>query len=224
MTFQDDDQATLDQVLGQTDHLLGEDGDVHAQRLVQAATLRVQRDGGYFHPDPSDNCTSATYEAVLRVDPNLVPEFTPEVTDRIWSKLEAVLRGRGREDVFGLVVAAAVPPLPEVGDDWRARAEQAAAEASVNNQARRERSRGGHPERDGLTLASRAKAAVYDVLVELQRAWPQHNTIAIAPLPGLKLRDAGVRKGLPCARQRPRRRDRGRRRAPLRHHPQGGRR
>jgi len=193
VSFQDDDATTLDLVLGQAHHLLGDDGDVHAQQLVQSATLRVQRDGGYFNPIPGDNWTDATYEAVLCVEPNVVPEFTPEVTDRIWSKLEAVLRGRDRIDVFGLVVEANVPPLPEIGEDWRAGAAHAAAEVPPSNQARRERAHGGHPERDGLTLASRAEAVVYDALAELQRSCTRHRTIAVAPLPGVKLRDAGVR-------------------------------
>jgi hypothetical protein len=69
----DDDHATLGLVLGQTHHLLGEDGDVHVQRLGQAATLRVQRDGEIYHPMPGDNWDQPSYEAVLCVDPNLVP-------------------------------------------------------------------------------------------------------------------------------------------------------
>lgn len=193
MSFRDDDHATLDLVLGQTHHLLGEDGDLHAQRLVQAAALHVQRDGGIYYPMPNDNWDEPSYEAVLCVDPNLAPEFTAEVTGRIWAKLEPVLRGRNRTDVFSLVVEENVPPLPQVGEDWRARAMQAAAVTPPTNQARRERVDGGHPERDGLVFASRAEAIVYDTLVELQRARPQHQTFAVAPLAGVKLRDAGVR-------------------------------
>jgi hypothetical protein len=34
---------------------------------------------------------------------------------------------------------------------------------------------------------------VYDTLVALQRARPRHQTFAVAPLPGVRLRDAGVR-------------------------------
>jgi hypothetical protein len=39
---------------------------------------------------------------VFEVEPSLVSEFTGEITARIWSKLEMVLRRHGREDVFGL--------------------------------------------------------------------------------------------------------------------------
>ena len=126
------------------------------------------------------------------VDPNALPEFTPEVRDRIWSKVEAVLRGRGRYDVFELIVESNVPPLPDIDADWRTRAGQTLAQPP-SNQARRERAEGGHPERDGLVFGSRAERAVYDALVSLQRESPQERTFAIVPSAGVKLRDAGVR-------------------------------
>ena len=65
MPFHDDDKAALEQVLGQTHHLLGEQDDRHAQRLVQDATLQVCRDGGVYQPMPNDNWTADSYEAVL---------------------------------------------------------------------------------------------------------------------------------------------------------------
>ena len=193
MSLADDDHDTFDLVLGQTHHLLGVDGDRHAQALLTGVRLRLQHDGGFFYPIPGDNYDQASYEAVLLADPRKVPEFTGDITARVWSKLEAVLRGRGRHDVFGVIVEAEVPPLPEIGADWRDRAEQSAAEAQLDNQARRERARGGHPERDGLTLTNEQECGVYDALTELQRLCPRHKTFAIAPLPGVRLRDANVR-------------------------------
>jgi hypothetical protein len=189
----EDDDAALNLVLGQTHHLLGEAGDFHARRLVQHATLRLWRDGAYFNPIPGDNWTDPTYEAVLCVRPDLIPEFTSEVLDRIWSQLDPVLKGRGRIDVFSVRVEAIVPPLPEVGEDWRKRTAEVADAAVASNQGRRERERGGFPERDGLVLGSRAEAVVFDLLVELQRDLPSIGTIAIAPVPGVRLRDSGVR-------------------------------
>ena len=157
--------------------------------------LRVRHDGGYYHPMPGDNWDMPSYEAVLCVDPNLVPEFTPDITGRVWSKLDAVLRGRGRgrTDVFGVVVEANVAPLPEVPQDWRARAAETAAAVVPTNQGRRERERGGYPERDGLVLGSVAEGVVFDMLVELQRLSSRHRTIAVVPVPGVRLRDTGVR-------------------------------
>lgn len=191
-----DDGATeeLDRVLGQTHHLLAEAGDEHAQRLVHSVKLlRLRRDGGCFHPIPGDNWTDATYEAVFEVEPSLVPEFTGEVTARIWSKLEIVLRRHERGDVFGVVVEPTLPELPEVTADWREEAEPNAAIVIPSNQARRERTDGGYPSLDGLTFGSRAEMVVYELLVKIQRAGSPHRAIAVMPLPGAKLRDAGVR-------------------------------
>jgi hypothetical protein len=122
VSLDDDAIDELDLMLGQTHHLLGETGDELAQRLVQAAKLTLRRDGGYFHPIPGDNWRADTYEAVFEVAPSLVPEFTSEITDRIWNELEPVLRQHDRQDVFGIVVEPTVSPLPDVAADWRARA------------------------------------------------------------------------------------------------------
>ena len=48
----DDDAGQLDIVLGQVHHLLGENGDTHAENLILGTTLTLRRDGGYFHPHP----------------------------------------------------------------------------------------------------------------------------------------------------------------------------
>ena len=117
----DDDAGKLDIVLGQAHHLLGENGDAMAQGLIAGATLTLRRDGGYFHPVPGDNWTSATYEAVLTVAPEAAPEFTPDVESRVWSALSAVLAHHGRDDVLTLVIARAIAPLPAVSADWRLR-------------------------------------------------------------------------------------------------------
>lgn len=193
VSLDDDALGQLDHVLGQTHRRLGELGDELAQRLTHAATLTLRRDGGYFHPIPDDNWTAATYEAVFVVDASLVPEFTREVTDRIWSGLELILKQHDRHDVFGLVVEPAALPLLDVPADWRARATHQAAESSPSNQARRERVDGGYPTSDGLTFGSQAEFVVYDLLIELQRTSSRHRTIAVMPLPAARLRDAGVR-------------------------------
>jgi hypothetical protein len=193
VSLEDDAVDELDLVLGQTHHLLGEVGDELAQRLMQAASLTLRRDGGYFYPMPGDNWRSDTYEAVLEVAPSLIQEFTSEVTERVWCKLEQVLRQHDRQDVMGVVVEPTVSPLPEVAPDWRARAEQQAVVGMPVNQARRERADGGYPVLDGLTFGSRAEVVVYELLVDLQRDCSRHRAIAVMPLPAAKLRDAGVR-------------------------------
>ena len=74
LKIEDDDAGKLDLVLGQACHLLGDSDDALAQGLVMAATLTLRRDGGYFHPNPEDNWTDASYEAVLTADPRLTEE------------------------------------------------------------------------------------------------------------------------------------------------------
>jgi hypothetical protein len=188
----DDDAGKLDIVLGQAHHLLGEGGDALAQNLIVGASLTLRRDGGYFHPIPGDNWTEATYEAVLTVDPLLATEFTADARNRIWTALGAVLTHHGRENVQSLEIQQAASPLPSVAADWRAQAAHALRQPP-GNQARRERAGDGYPAQDGLVFGSRAELAVYQVLVEIQREFPLKDAIAVLPLPGAKLRDAGVR-------------------------------
>ncbi|MER5917818.1 hypothetical protein ABT124_47935 [Streptomyces sp. NPDC001982] len=49
---------TLDLVLGQTYHLLDEDGEGLARDLVRSAKLTLRRDGGIFHPLPNEAISS----------------------------------------------------------------------------------------------------------------------------------------------------------------------
>ena len=191
--LEDDDEAGLDLVLGHVHHLLGRDGDAHAQRLVESASLRLWQNGGYYNPNPGDSWTEATYDATLLVDPAAFPEFTPEIRERIWHRVQAVLVGRGRHDVTALAVARGVAPSAEIAPDWRARAGQRGDGPEPSNQARNERAKGGYPERDGLVFGSRAELSVYDALVGLQRESRQERTFAIVPSAGVRLRDAGVR-------------------------------
>lgn len=187
-------ERELHRVLGQTFKLLEQVGDEHAGRLVHAVVqLRLVWDGGRFCPIPDDPWTSNSYEAIFEVDPLLVTEFTDEIKARIWDKLELVLRRHGREDVFALRVEPTVPDLPDVGPDWRAEASRTFAAVPVTNQGRRERQIPMSPTLDGMYFGSQAEVTVYEVLVKIQKDAQQTNTIAIMPVPGAKLRDAGVK-------------------------------
>jgi AbiJ N-terminal domain 3 len=188
----DGDLGKLDVVLGQAHHLLGENGDVLAQGLIMGAILSLRQDGGYFHPIPDDNWTEATYEAVLTVDPQLAPEFTAGITGRIWKALGVVLTHHGRQNVQSLVIEQVAPQMPAVTADWRDQVARAPRQAP-GNQARRERTEEGYPAQDGLVFGSQAELAVYQALVSLQRDSQHQNSFAVLPLPGVRLRDAGVR-------------------------------
>lgn len=67
----DEEALELHEVLGQTFRLLDEVGDEHTARLVCDAVerLRLEWNGGWYHPYEGDNWTSQTHDAVLEVDP-----------------------------------------------------------------------------------------------------------------------------------------------------------
>ena len=103
-----------------------------------------------------------------------------------------MFRHHGRDDVQSLVIEQAAPQLPTIAADWRDQAAQSPRQPP-SNQARREHAEGGYPSQDGLVFGSRAELAVYRVLADIQRECPVQKTIAVLPLPGVKLRDAGMR-------------------------------
>jgi hypothetical protein len=185
----DDEAAKLDIALGQTCHLLAANGQGRIAALLGHVELSVRRDGGWYHPTPGDNWTADTYDAVLAVDAALADEFTPEAISLVWEQLRLVLGRAERGDVRALVIEAAPTALPAVAADWRQSIQV------PTNQGRRERAAGieGYPTEDELVFASEPELTVYQVLKELQRERPAHHAIAIAPLPGVRLRDNGVR-------------------------------
>lgn len=193
MTLADDDTQALNLALGQVHHMLGEVGATDAQALVASASLELRRDGGFYHPVPGDDWDEPSYEAVLCVDPVVVDEFTVEVQNEIWSKVRAVLRGRGRHDVFSLSVEASVPPLPEVTEDWRTTAVQILEPDRPVNQGRAERADPNAIEVDGLRFRTPGEAVVYELLCELQHEGDRANTIATVPGSGVRLREWGTR-------------------------------
>lgn len=96
-------------------------------------------------------------------------------------------------EVDPLRVEPTVPDLPDVGADWRAEASRTFTAVPVTNQGRRERQSPMSPTLDGMYFGSQAEVTVYEVLVKIQKDAPQTNTMAIMPVPGAKLRDAGVK-------------------------------
>jgi hypothetical protein len=124
---------------------------------------------------------------VARVDAALTDEFTPEAVALVWEQLRLVLGRAERGDVRALVIEAAPTALPAVAADRRQSVQ------APTNQGRRERAAGneGYPTQDELVFASESELTVYQVLKDLQRERPAQH--AIAPLPGVRLRDNGVR-------------------------------
>jgi hypothetical protein len=195
-----DQNAEYDRILGQTTGLLAQRGDEQAVALlvdVRSMTLvstdEVARKEKTFNPDPwaatgDDGPVTITIyrrAAVLDVDEHLVSRFTEEVCQRIATTLSYVAERNGEEDVTYIWPR---PALPEVDDDWRATYAARLASDRPSNQARRESASSAYPVEDGLTFGSTEELRVYRALKGLQARFPEHDTIAIAPLPSVRLR------------------------------------
>jgi hypothetical protein len=195
-----DREALEDQILGQATGLLAQRGDEQAVALlvdVRSMTLvntdevvrteRFRDTSGLLTGDPDAWVTETIYRraAVLDVDDHLVPRFTDEVCQRIAATLSYVADRNGEENV---AYVRARPALPEADGDWRAAYAARLAEDRPSNQARRESTQAGKPVEDGLTFGSAEELRVYRALKRLQAQCREDDTIAIAPLPGVRLR------------------------------------
>jgi hypothetical protein len=67
-----------------------------------------------------------------------------------------------------------------------------AGERPPEQPGRRESVSATHPVEDGLTFGSAEELRVYRALKRLQARLPEHDTIAIAPLPGVRLRSGNT--------------------------------
>jgi hypothetical protein len=197
---QEQDQRELeDRILGQATGLLAQRGDEQAVALLVDVrsmalvdtdevirTEQFEDPFGLYTGDDS-LVTRRIYRraAVLDVDDHLVPRFTDEVCQRIAATLSYVAERNGEENV---AYVRPRPALPEVDGDWRAAYAARLASDRPSNQARRESTRAGKPVEDGLTFGSAEELRVYRALKRLQADFPEHETIAIAPLPGVRLR------------------------------------
>jgi hypothetical protein len=155
--------------------------------MLDVDQLRIESNG--YRVDPSDSWPVTVYEAVLEVEPFLVPRFTDEVRERIWSKLSYVLRRHNR----GAETFDVEETLPQVSSDWRQRASAALTADRVTNQARRERPNPEYPTYAGMTFGSLEEIEVYKLLVELQKAVPEDRAFAVMPLPTVQLQRMGLR-------------------------------
>jgi hypothetical protein len=188
-----------DRILGQTTGLLAQRGDeqavallVDVRSMALVDTDEVIRTEKVFDPwsFPTGDDSPATITiyrraAVLDVDDHLVPRFTEEVCQRIATTLSYVAERNGEENV---TYVRPRPALPEADGDWRAAYAARLSSDQPSNQARRESAGTKRPVEDGLTFGSAEELRVYRVLKRLQTRFPQDDTIAIAPLPGVRLR------------------------------------
>ncbi len=193
----DEYDTHCDQILGQTTGLLAERGDDQAVALlvdVQSISLHdtdevigTRKIFDTFLTGDDGPITETLYrrEAVLDVPDHLIPAFTDEVCGRIAAIMSYVAERNGEENV---AYVRPRPALPEVGGDWRETYAARQARARPSNQARRGSGIAACPVEDGLAFGSAEELRVYRALKRLQSRFPEHDTIAIAPLPGVRLR------------------------------------
>ncbi len=193
------EEEDYDRILGQTTGLLAQRGDAQAVALlVDVRSMTVEDTDEVIdsvtEPDPwipEQHITTTIYRraALLDVDEHLVSRFTEAVCQRITAALVYVAERNGWENV---AYVRPRPALPEFDGDWRATYTARLTREHPSNQARRETGRGDHPVEDGLTFGSDEERRVYQALKRIQGAFPEDDTIAIAPLPGVRLRSGNT--------------------------------
>lgn len=186
----------LEQTLGQTTALLASRGDEQAVALlVDVRSMEVVDTDEVIRTErvvledwEYEIATRTIYrqEAVLDVEEHLVARFTDEICQRIAEVLRYVGDRHGIEHIGSVRPRLA---LPEIGDDWRETLAARLTAERPSNQARRERVLPNHRVEDGLALDNEGELRLYRALKRLQARFPVEDTIAIAPLPGVRLRE-----------------------------------
>jgi hypothetical protein len=191
-----EEDEDLDRILGQATGLLAQRADeqavallVDVQSMTLANTSEVVRTEKVWDPWTGDDtpATRTIYrrEALFDVDEHLLPRFTDEVCARIARTLEYGADRNGFENVN---YVRARPALPQIDEHWREAHGAELTKTRPSNQARRETGLADKPVEDGLTFGSAEELRVYRELKGLQARFPEDDTFAIAPLPGVRLR------------------------------------
>lgn len=184
---------TLDRILGQTTALLSQRGDQQAVALLlDVSSITIAQTDEVIRTVADEDwggqpTTRSIYRraATFDVDEHLIARYTDEVRERIAATLSYVAERNGEADVAYVQVRAA---LPEVDENWRDTYAERLTATPPTNQARRERDLPSYPVVDGLTFGSDEERRVYAALKRLQADFPEAETIALVPLPGVRLR------------------------------------
>ncbi|WP_169979868.1 hypothetical protein [Microbispora sp. H10836] len=186
-------EQEYDQIFGQTTGLLAQRGDEEAVSLmvdvhhmaIEDTDEAIQTET-YQDPWTLQSRTRTIFrrKVLLDVEEHLIPRFAEDVRRRILRTLRYVAERNGQGDIAYIEPR---PALPELGENWRDTFRNRLTAERPSNQARRERDT-KHPVEDALTFGSKEELRVYRALKRLQTRFPEHDTIAIAPLPGIRLR------------------------------------
>ncbi|MFF0262595.1 hypothetical protein ACFYR2_27700 [Streptomyces microflavus] len=175
---EDLERARSERVLGATAILIHRQGDVDTADLLadvnSLALVHQETDWGIDY-----------FDAVLEVEPDLLPRFTPEVMGPV---LEAMQEATSKDQKFEIRDIRARPVIPPVGQDWRKQL-RAANGPTPTNQARKVRlePEDQHPIEDDLHFTNKWEHGLYQVLKARQAALPDNETIGIMPLGKMRL-------------------------------------
>ena len=193
--------AEYDRILGQTTGLLAQRGDeqavallVDVRSMALAATDEVIRTEKVIDPwlptgdDGPAIERSTAGQLVLDVDEHLVSRFTEEVCQRIATTLSYVAERNGEENVTYVRPGLRCPRSKMTGAPHRRPARQRSPKQPGPTRVRRGRA----PCRGRADVRQRQELRVYRALKDLQARFPEHDTIAIAPLPSVRLRSGNT--------------------------------
>lgn len=191
-----DRAESLEYVLGATAHLLGQMGDQEASLLlqdVQALSIPDEH-RGKMGSDPwmMDGSLAPQNSTVyyFDVEPYLAPRFSEGVLERILPVVKSLAQRMYLPAPEHVDIRHALPNIDV--KNWRETLRQQYSSDDVSNSARRERLAPQSPVLDGLTFSNAEELAVYRALVRLQGLTQQDKTLAISPLPGIRIRAGNV--------------------------------
>jgi hypothetical protein len=111
-------------------------------------------------------------------------EFTKDAVKVIDRACCEISNRRG----YGIIDVRVREILPEVGPDWpETLLQQSSGEKRPTNHARRVRPEPTRPVENGLTFENDGELTVYRAVKKIQETYPSDDTIAIFPLPGVRL-------------------------------------
>lgn len=171
------ERLLMDHLMGTTAILLTQRGHLDAANLLSevAEFGRIEQgtDWGVDY-----------YEVVLDVAPQLAERFTEEIKTRILETVQEAVEG----EPYGVAGLRIRPLLPRVEVNWREQVRAGGAPLG-GNQARKVRLEPQHPVDDKLHFTNVWEHRVYIALKKQQAALDDNETIGIAPLPGVRVRE-----------------------------------
>ena len=164
--------------------LLDSQGNTDAAELLEIGTLKFDNEHAPHRTQQQHFAFAFSlrprYDAILKVDANLLSHYTPEAQAAIIDALQQITR----TDKSYIVKLVLLPE--EVQKNWREQRQQDRLD-TVSNQAHRQPLTKPHPVKDGLHFRENSEVLVYDALMALQESRPKTDTICVAVAPAVRV-------------------------------------